>query len=332
MNIKWLSVPRESFLKGLYMKLIAPDYYENFACIADRCMHSCCIGWEIDIDEETLADYQSVEGAFGERLRAGIEIREDGACFRLGENERCPFLNENGLCDIILNIGEERLSQICTDHPRFCSFYGDRTEIGLGLCCEEAGRIILSQKEKTKLVMLQDDGEDDDLTAAEEDLLFKRETIFAIVQDRSMNVSARIRALCEKFGIDISKRSFKEWIETFLALEIMDGAWKTLLCEAKETGFLQEENSSFEIAWEQLLLYFLYRHVSDPERDVREKIFFSMLSVSVIRALFAYICKRDGKSDFDALVELCRLYSSEIEYSEENTEILTAMMEQVETV
>ena len=85
---------------------------------------------------------------------------------------------------------------------------------------------------------------------------------------------------------------------------------------------MQEESGDFETAWEQILVYFIYRHVSDPERDVRKQIFFSVLGVSFIRGLFAYICKRDGKEDLDSLVELCRLYSSEIEYSEENTEIL----------
>ena len=35
------------------MKLIAPDYYNKFSCIADKCRHSCCVGWEIDIDENT---------------------------------------------------------------------------------------------------------------------------------------------------------------------------------------------------------------------------------------------------------------------------------------
>ncbi len=313
------------------MKLIAPDYYETFTCIADRCKHSCCIGWEIDIDGETLADYQSVEGAFGERLRAGIEIGEDGACFRLGENERCPFLNENGLCDIILNLGENRLSQICTDHPRFCSFYGDRTEIGLGLCCEEAGRIVLSKKEKTKLFILQDDGEDGLLTEEEALLLRERERMFAIAQDRTKTVSARIRALCEAFDVDIPKKSFGEWIDTFLSLEIMDRDWETLLREARESGATQNEDGDFETAWEQILVYFIYRHVSDPEREVRKQIFFSVLGVAMIRTLFAHICERDGKADFDALVELCRLYSSEIEYSEENTEILTEMMMEEET-
>ena len=311
---------RESFLKGTYMKLIAPNYYETFTCIADRCKHSCCIGWEIDIDEDTLRDYQSVEGAFGERLREGIEIKDGCACFRLGEDERCPFLNENGLCDIILNLGEDRLSQICTDHPRFCTFWSDRTEIGLGLCCEEAARIILSQKKKTKLVALQDDGEYGDLTEEEESLLCERERMFAIAQNRSMSISARIRSLCEMFRVDIPQRSFSAWVDAFLSLEIMDGAWEALLREVKDNGIPQEENGDFETAWEQILVYFIYRHVSDPERDVREMLFFSVLGVSFIRGLFAYVCKRDGKADFDSLVELCRLYSSEIEYSEENTE------------
>ena len=323
---------RESFLKGLYMKLIAPDYYEKFVCIADRCKHSCCIGWQIDIDEDTLRDYQSVGGAFGERLHEGIEIKDGCACFRLGEDERCPFLNEKGLCDIILNLGEDRLSQICTDHPRFCTFWSDRTEIGLGLCCEEAARIILSQKKKTEHIALQDDGEYGDLPEEEEAFLYEREKMFSIVQNRSMSVSERVRALCEEFCVDVPKKSFGEWIDVFLSLEIMDGAWKELLREAKENGLPQEENGDFETAWEQILVYFIYRHVSDPEQDVRKKIFFSVLGVSFIRGLFAYVCKRDGKSDFESLVELCRLYSSEIEYSEENTEILMESVTWEETV
>ena len=35
------------------MKLYAPGYYKRFACIASKCRHSCCVGWEIDIDPET---------------------------------------------------------------------------------------------------------------------------------------------------------------------------------------------------------------------------------------------------------------------------------------
>ena len=41
------------------MIAITPDYYNKFKCIANRCRHSCCIGWEIDIDDSTLQKYNN---------------------------------------------------------------------------------------------------------------------------------------------------------------------------------------------------------------------------------------------------------------------------------
>ena len=49
------------------MKIVKPDYYDSFRCIADKCRHSCCIGWEIDIDEDTLDLYENIPGDFGDR-------------------------------------------------------------------------------------------------------------------------------------------------------------------------------------------------------------------------------------------------------------------------
>lgn len=308
-------------MKGYGMKLIAPDYYEKFACIAGECKHSCCIGWEIDIDEETLARYEAIEGAFGERLRAGIERTQDGANFRLCEDERCPFLNEQGLCDIILNLGEEALSQICTDHPRFCSFYSDRTEIGLGLCCEEAGRLLLSQKEKMQLTVLQDDGGDETLSWDEKEFFRIRKQLLDLAQDREKSVSDRMQALFDAFGI-VSRKTFAEWVDFFLGLEIMDGAWAKLLTQARNFEGA-DELYDWETEWEQLLCYFLYRHVSETQANLARGVFFAVISVSVIRRLFAYLCERDGKADTETLVALCCLYSCEMEYSEENTEALT---------
>ena len=34
-----------------------------------KCKHNCCIGWEIDVDEEKLAYYKHVQGALGDRLK-----------------------------------------------------------------------------------------------------------------------------------------------------------------------------------------------------------------------------------------------------------------------
>ena len=66
------------------MKIKVPNYYKNFKCIADKCQHNCCIGWEIDVDESTMALYNTVDGEFGKRLKSNIC---DGH-FVLDENER----------------------------------------------------------------------------------------------------------------------------------------------------------------------------------------------------------------------------------------------------
>ena len=55
------------------MKLYAPAYYKEFSCIADRCRHSCCIGWEIDVDADTLAFYEDLEGDYADKIRASID-------------------------------------------------------------------------------------------------------------------------------------------------------------------------------------------------------------------------------------------------------------------
>ena len=124
-----------------------PEYYADFACIAGDCRHSCCIGWEIDIDDSTAEKYRSCSGELGKRMKNCIDWETQPPHFVLCDGERCPFLNENNLCDIILEKGEEALSQICSDHPRFRSEFSHCTEIGLGLSCEAAAKLILTRKE-----------------------------------------------------------------------------------------------------------------------------------------------------------------------------------------
>jgi len=92
-------------LKGSDNMTVYPDYYKNFECIKGDCRHNCCIGWEIDIDSDTAEFYKGVGGEMGTRLKECVDWKE--TCFILGEGERCPFLNEKNLCDIIIELGEE---------------------------------------------------------------------------------------------------------------------------------------------------------------------------------------------------------------------------------
>ena len=58
------------------MEIRVPHYYRKFKCTADKCPDTCCAGWQIVIDEETLEKYHKFEGPFGNRLANSIDWRE----------------------------------------------------------------------------------------------------------------------------------------------------------------------------------------------------------------------------------------------------------------
>ena len=76
------------------MKHLAPAYYGAFTCLADRCRDNCCIGWEIGIDPDTAAFYDSFPGETGDWLRSGITPPGTDRCFLPDAQGRCRFLNE----------------------------------------------------------------------------------------------------------------------------------------------------------------------------------------------------------------------------------------------
>ena len=93
------------------MKIFAPSYYKDFKCIADKCKHNCCIGWEIDIDTDTLEYYRSLNNDLGNEIMKNISL-EDVPHFKLTANDRCPLLNEKGLCKIISLVTTSNRSSI----------------------------------------------------------------------------------------------------------------------------------------------------------------------------------------------------------------------------
>lgn len=293
------------------MKQIEPNYYKKFKCIADRCKHNCCIGWEIDIDPETMALYQSLPDPFGRRLEKEIALKPEPH-FILDPNERCPFLNDRNLCDIITEFGDGALCQICADHPRFYNEIGNRIEVGLGLCCEAAAELILHQKEPTRF--LSDSAENDQITDEEAALLSLRDQAIAIMQNRDRPLSERIDRYKQFFEIH-QERPLTYWLNFYKTLERLNTQWDQYLQKCEEKVDLP-----FETAYEQLAVYFIYRHLIGAVDDgmVKERAAFVLISLNMIHAI--------SESCSASLEEIARLYSSEIEYSDENIQkILTEL-------
>ena len=297
------------------------NIFQNFHCIAGDCKHSCCIGWEIDIDEDSLDDYRQVSGDFGRRLSANIEWTETPH-FKLTKDERCPFLNRQNLCDIILNLGEESLCQICTDHPRFRNFFSDRTEIGLGLCCEAAAKQVLSFKEKAEEVVLVEEDGGEPLSAWEQTILSARQKLIAVAQDRSLPFSARLQKISDYAGAKAAQKSLSGWAAFYKTLERLSPDWdKELEILAQIKTPLQNPPEALpDTPFEQLSVYFLYRHLPNAEdaRDLKKRAGFAALSCQILFALCLEKAATGEPFSVDTLAELARMYSSEIEYSQEN--------------
>lgn len=303
------------------MKTVYPDYYEDFKCTAERCKHNCCIGWEIDIDEKSLKYYKSVKGDFGKKLRDNISL-EGTPHFKLKDNQRCPFLNSQNLCDIYKELGENKLCQICSDHPRFYNELPDRTEAGLGLCCEEAARLIITKKEPVKLI-----GEDNN---NESGIIALRSKALHLMQDRSKTIPQRIEKIMEFLGAKHKDFDLLNWIKIFESLERLDESWSRLLYLLKE-NLSTANTESFdtfmkgrETEYEQFLCYLLYRHFAKAEfiEDAAIYSAFAALSYKLIYTLGAVIFTEKGDFTVADQLELIRLFSSEIEYSDENLDII----------
>ena len=179
------------------MKYHKPSFFDQFKCIGSACTDTCCAGWEIEVDETTAQEYLAEKGAFGDRLRREIGSEPGEYFFKL-QNNRCPFLNKENLCDIFINLGEDRLCDICREHPRFYNWFGDYTEVGLGLCCEEAERLLFSDsKPLTFVEEVHTDASDllDDESEECEQMLEERKAIFTILQNRKKNIGARLKRL-----------------------------------------------------------------------------------------------------------------------------------------
>lgn len=297
------------------MKIIVPDYYPRFRCIAGDCQHSCCIGWEIDIDEDTLEIYRTVEGDIGRRLREHIDRSCDPPHFILGEQERCPFLNSDNLCDLIIALGEEALCSICDLHPRFRNDFSDRTEMGLGLSCEAAAKLILTTADPVQLMVLEDDSEEIEPDEDEAYLYAMRRNAIAIAQDRTFTITERMENLADFFDFPLPEPNPAYWADVYLELERLDEGWTAAL-ETLKRSFTPKDFPQWETAFEQLLVYFLYRHCPAAlyDGDFESKVAFAVLSVQML----LWLCAAKTDVTFEDLPELVRMYSGEIEYSDEN--------------
>ena len=117
--------------------------YDKFKCTADKCKFTCCDGWDVSIDADT---YNKWEKDNCSKILSNIKVEksENGMGYLINKenHEPCPFLDKQGLCNIVKNHGEEYISSTCQKFPRVENKFEDRREFSLSCACPEVVEII----------------------------------------------------------------------------------------------------------------------------------------------------------------------------------------------
>ena len=118
----------------------------GFRCDGTSCGSLCCKEWRIAVDEATFERITNIpdkekaaeiaEGIVSDGARRKIKCREDLSCWFLRQ--------EDGLCRLQRDFGEEFLTDVCHEYPRVTYRLDEDTfEQSLTLSCPVAGELVL---------------------------------------------------------------------------------------------------------------------------------------------------------------------------------------------
>ena len=271
------------------MILKTPSFYKDFKCIAGDCPDSCCQGWEVDADDASLEFYKTLTGDIRNRIDSVLDRDEFGnTIFRLADKKRCPFLNDENLCDMHIAIGGEHTPYTCRMFPRFINDFGGTREMGVSFSCPVASDMMFGLTEPMRFVSELNElpPELNEIDAQTYFYLIKaREKAFSIVQDRTHPIHQRLIRLLD-FGVEIQKdlEEYEEgsddidFFDVFRNPELINPQWIDRVNNGKVKPV------SDEIFNENIASYFIFRYflTAVNDYDVLSKIKMAVIGVLIV--------------------------------------------------
>ncbi len=135
------------------MNKLKIDFYDSFECIADKCPFTCCGGWEIKIDADTCLKWKNDTHQILKLSSKAetISNNQSEAFIRLTSDNYCPFLEERGLCSVVLNYTEDYLPKACRIFPRLENCFEEHNEYSLSLSCPAVVDLIYKKEDTIKI-------------------------------------------------------------------------------------------------------------------------------------------------------------------------------------
>ena len=289
-----------------------PTFYHTFQCKANQCHHTCCQKWTIDVDEETAKLYQTLPTPLGEDLRKFMTVDDEGYYFMFSDKQpTCPLLREDGLCRVVLELGEDSLCDTCHMHPRFYKYIENLELCGVGLSCEESVEKLLATEGDQLLFTIED--HDGEFTAEDRPVL---ENIFDLL---ALGINP---AICQ-FTLNHSIHYCQELVTVYKKTEPIDEEWTNQLAHleamlssttASTTMDLLKTDTIDVSALNKVYQYILYRQIDMLAEYSLESLVRYAFDATVFIALLTH--------QFGNLPEQIRRWSEQIEYDEDNVAFL----------
>lgn len=271
------------------MKIVKPTFYKNFKCIAGDCPDSCCQGWEVDADSDSLEYYKTLDNSLEIKKRIDSVLSKDefdNTIFTLAPKKRCPFLNDENLCDMHIAIGGEHTPYTCRTFPRFIYDFGATREIGISFSCPVASDMMYN----TESFDFETDINSDlptlnDIDAEKYFLLYKgRAEAYKIAKDKNKSIRERLNDLLD-LGVLLQEKLFPydeggdniAFFDVFKNPELINPEWKE-----KVENFSLKQVSDTQ-SNENILMYFLYKYLMQAvyDNDALSKIKMAVLGVLI---------------------------------------------------
>lgn len=289
-----------------------PTFYHTFQCKANQCHHTCCQKWTIDVDEETAKLYQTLPTPLGEDLRKFMTVDDEGYYFMFSDRQpTCPLLREDGLCRVVLELGEDSLCDTCHMHPRFYKYIEDLELCGVGLSCEESVEKLLATEGDQLLFTIEDDN--GEFTAEDSPVL---ENIFDLL---ALEIDP---AICQ-FTPNQSIHYCQKLVTVYKKTDPIDEEWTKQLAQleailssttASTTMDLLKADTIDVSALNKVYQYILYRQIDMLAEYSLESLVRYAFDATVFIALLTH--------QFGNLPEQIRRWSEQIEYDEDNVAFL----------
>ena len=271
------------------MKIVKPTFYKNFKCIAGDCPDSCCQGWEVDADSDSLEYYKSLDNSLEIKKRIDSVLSKDefdNTIFTLAPKKRCPFLNDENLCDMHIAIGGEHTPYTCRTFPRFIYDFGATREIGISFSCPVASDMMYNTESFDFETEINSDLPTlNDIDAEKYFLLYKgRAEAYKIAKDKNKSIRERLNDLLD-LGVLLQEKLFPydeggddiAFFDVFKNPELINPEWK----EKVESFSLKQVSDTQSN--ENILMYFLYKYLMQAvyDDDALSKIKMAVLGVLI---------------------------------------------------